>query len=92
MAKIYKYVGLHHPGDYYVIPIFAYPGKLTDWTTVAVLVGEDGSKKTTWGLVASQSLLDSPEYYKEVGEIDLDETVIQAVMESVKEENDDGAE
>lgn len=92
MAKIYKYIGLHHPGDYYVIPIFAYPGKLTDWTTVAVAVDENGNQKIAWGLVASQDLLDSPEYYMEVGEIDLDEAVIRTVMESVKEENGDGAE
>ena len=92
MAKIYKYVGLHHPGDYYVIPIFAYPGKLTDWTTVSIAVDEDGNQKIAWGLTASQSLLDSPEYYKEVGEIDLNDVVIRTVMESVKEENSGGEE
>lgn len=90
MAKIYKYVGLNHPGDYYVIPIFAYPGKLTDWTTVSIAVDEDGSQKVAWGLTASQDLLDSSGYYKEVGEIDLDETVIRAAMDAVKEKGEEG--
>lgn len=92
MAKIYKYVGLREPGDYYVVPIFAYPGKLTDWTTVSIAVEEDGNRKIAWGLMASRDLLDSSGYYKEVGEIDLDETVIRAVLESVKEENGGGEE
>lgn len=90
MAKIYKYVGIRHPGDYYVIPIFHYFGKLTDWTTVAISVDEDGSRKIAWGLTATQDLLDSPDYYKEVGEIDLDETVIRAVMKAVKEKEGEG--
>ena len=88
MVKIYKYVGLHHPGDYYVVPVFAYHGKLTDWTTVSIAVGEDGNRKIAWGLTASQDLLDLSGYYKEVGEIDLDETVIRAVMEAVKKEEE----
>lgn len=88
MAKIYKYVGVRHPGDYYVIPIFHYFGKLTDWTTVSIAVDEDGSEKIAWGFTASQDLLDSSGYYREVGEIDLDETVIRAVMEVMKKEEE----
>ena len=65
--------------------MYPYPEKTSDWVTAVVKKDEDGKQSVGWGYYARQDLLDDPEYYREVGEIDLDRLLLSAVRKAVND-------
>lgn len=73
MAKIYQYV---RDPDYYMIPLFRNLDRPDMYRSVGVYlsVGE-----VHWGQSGSRDLAEDERFYKVVGEIDLDEMILDAI-------------
>lgn len=74
MAKIYQYV---RDPDYYVVPLFHDFGDRPGYTKVVALYLKAGDVQ--WGRRAPYELLGDESCYREVGEIDLDGLILEAI-------------
>lgn len=83
MFKIYQYV---KDPNYYLIPLFReYGYRLNEHRSVGIYfnVGE-----VQWGLRGTDDLVKDKNYYIEVGEIDLDGVILDAIKRVVEEHHD----
>lgn len=81
MAKIYQYV---RDPNYYMIQLFR---DLNDsrpnmYRNVGVYLSVN---EVRWGQIGSRELAEDERFYREVGEIDLDGVILDAIKRAVKE-------
>lgn len=81
MAKIYQYV---RDPNYYMIQLFR---DLNDsrpnmYRSVGVYLSVN---EVRWGQIGSRELAEDERFYREVGEIDLDGVILDAIKRAVKE-------
>lgn len=79
MAKIYQYV---RDPDYYVVPLFYDFGDRPGYTKVVALYLNAGDVQ--WGRRAPYELLEDESFYREVGEIDLDGLILEAIRRAAE--------
>ena len=82
MFKIYQYV---RDPNYYLIPLFREFGDRNEHRSVCVYlnIGE-----VQWGLRGTNALITDRNYYREVGEIDLNSVVLDAIKQVIGEQHD----
>lgn len=84
MAKIYQYV---RDPNYYMIQLFR---DLNDsrpnmYRSVGVYMNVN---EVRWGQIGSRELAEDERFYREVGEIDLDGVILEAIKRVVEERED----
>lgn len=81
MAKIYQYV---HDPNYYMIQLFrdVNDSRPNMYRSVGVYLNVN---EVRWGQIGSRELSEDERFYREVGEIDLDDVILDAIKRVVEE-------
>lgn len=81
MAKIYQYV---RDPNYYMIQLFrdVNDSRPNMYRSVGVYLNVN---EVCWGKIGSLELAEDERFYREVGEIDLDGVILEAIKRAVKE-------
>lgn len=81
MAKIYQYV---RDPNYYMIQLFrdVNDSRPNMYRSVGVYMNVN---EVCWGQIGSRELAEDERFYREVGEIDLDGVILDAIKRAVKE-------
>lgn len=84
MAKIYRYV---NDPNYFMIQLFrdTNDSRPNMYRSVGVYLNVN---EVRWGQIGSRELAEDERFYREVGEIDLDGVILEAIKKAVKERKD----
>ncbi len=85
MPKIYQYV---RDTDYFLVPIFRDFGDRPGGQRFVGVYLDEGEVK--WGLRGTRDLTEDENYYKEVGEIDINGVILNAIRRAVEKGKEAG--